>query len=172
MTTRYLIIAAIPALIAACSVEVEDNSKAVLEEYEHGLAEVTEALDVYIAGVDAAADLPAVDALQTTYSTDVGHAMEELEHLLEEIDGCEHDNGGGALVPEASASMVVIGDAIDGLLSGHDTHGDVGECVIEAGAHETVVLGETEAMSGHHDAWGGAMHCAHHDDEDAEPHKD
>jgi len=114
--------------------------------------------------------VPEVGALQETYETDIGHAIEELEHLLEDIEGCEHEGGGADLALQARASLVVVTDEVAALIAGHGAHTDVAECALAA-TDQGAVVAETDGLMGHHDAWKGAMHCGHHDEAGEEPHE-
>ena len=164
---RYTLILSAMLLGACGPGEEENGADALLDALQEDLDALQAATDTYVTGVNAAADVTAVDALQTSYDVDVEHALEEMGHTLDDVAECSHMGDGASRVVDAKASLQAIREAVDALLAAHPAHTDVAECQAMAADHDQAVAAELDAMAEHHDAWGG-MHCdMHHDDEPA-----
>jgi hypothetical protein len=165
MRTLLIVLA---AFAIGCTQAEEDGTEDILSNYGARVSDIDGALQAYVTAVAAATTVAEVVTLQATYDQDTSHAMEELHHVMEDIEGCEHDATGAGLVVDAHASVEAIEDAIADLLTDHGSHSEVGMCQSAATAHETEVGEEIDALEGHHDAWHDDMHCAHHDDGEEE----
>lgn len=170
--SRTLILALAAILLTACNpAEEEDASAEVLNAYDAELAELQEAVDTYVAGVATAADVSAVSALQTAYDTDADHAIEEIGHVLDDVEACSHEGDGAARVLDAKASLVVVHEDLEDMLAAHALHTEVSDCVTGSDAHAQMVASELTEMERHVEGWSEMM-CQMHDDEGEAPHTD
>ncbi|HHO52022.1 MAG TPA: hypothetical protein ENK18_14355 [Deltaproteobacteria bacterium] len=161
---RHLTLLIAIALVG-CAPSGPDASADLLTEYDAALTEARGVLGAYAADVTTAADVAAVGALQIAYVEDMRHAMGDVRHVLEDIDGCEHEGMGTSSVIDAMSSATGVEDALDALQEAHAGHTDVSECLDEATAHEGLVADDLDAMAEHHDDWDGEMRCGMHDDD-------
>lgn len=164
MTTRASVLSIL--LSAGCvSTPSASDSEALLEDYEAAVAAVHEVTDGYVADVLQGADVASITDRQATYQTDLGLAMDGVEHVLGELDGCEMMDEGLTLMDDARGSMQIITDDLDAMLLAHEEHTDVADCQDAASEHAGVVDGEVETMESYHDTWHDMdMTCAMHDE--------
>ena len=152
-------------IILACAsgpAEVSDN-EALLEEYEASVEALHELADAYVVDIEIAA-FEDIDGLQAAYLGEMEHGMEDLEHAIEEIAGCEMDDM--QHVDDAEADVAAMQDSLDALAAGHLDHAAIDDCIAAAEAHEVELDALVDGMAEHHDAWhdDGSMMCAAHED--------
>jgi len=165
MNAKLTILVAL--LTTACSSAGNTTGdEEILDEYEAAVLLVHELADGYVAEIDGAADVAAVEPLQSGYQADMEGTMSDLEHALEDIGGCEMMGGGMDRVDEAMGSLDAIRGSVEAMIAGHADHEDVEDCHAAAEVHEGEVDLEVEAMEGHPNAWRDmGMDCGQgHDD--------
>lgn len=153
-------------LLAACNAATEDASEEVLAAYVSELGELQEALDAYGEAIATAAEVSAVTDLQSTYDADADHAIEEVGHVLDDIEGCSHMGDGVSKVVAARATLQEMHAAIEDLLTAHASHVETSECVTAGGSHAQTMADHLTTMNEHLDSWN-EMTCEMHDDEAA-----
>ena len=163
--SRSLILAA--ALFVACAPsEGDDASHEVLNAYQDELDELLEVVDAYVAAVGSAADTSAVTDLQTTYDADADHVIEEIGHVLDDVEGCSHMGDGATSVVDARGTLQAMHEALEDVLAAHELHVDVADCVTTADEHSDAIGEEMAVMTAHQDDWTD-MTCEMHDDPEA-----
>ena len=159
------------ALCAACSSgpSGDDGTEATLEAYETALAALSATVSAHGEAVAAAADFTEAGALEATYADDWASGMEELQHAMDDVEGCSMDDEGMEMMDEAMAGMMSLDEAVEGHVDAHPAHADLADCLAEEGTHGPAVTADLDTMMAHHDHWHDSesfaceMHGGGHD---------
>jgi len=148
----------------ACSSGGTGTNDELLDEYEAAVTAVHELTDAYVVDASTSSDVVAVGDRQATYQMDMEAALGDIEHVLEDLEGCQMMGDGMDRIDEARGSSGIIWDSLDAMLADHTTHADVRDCQASAEAHEVEVDAEVDSMESHHDVWHDmSMECGDHD---------
>ena len=154
------------ALLTGCASASSGSNEELLAEYENAVAAIHELADGYVADSAQSTDTASITTLQTNYESAIVQAVDDIEHVLEDLEGCGMMDAGTSRLDEAQTSLQTITGDLNTMMQTHSEHTDVADCIDTAESHELVVDGEVAAMEEHHDAWHDMdMSCEGHGDD-------
>jgi len=162
-----------PGLVLAmtllgCSSGPPDGTETMLDAYAAAVAGMHTLTDGYVEDVAVAGDVDDVADLMSAYSDALSHELEELAHLVEDIESCSMGADGMEMADQAHDDVGAIQVLLDELGAEHATHTDVTQCQSSATAHESGLDSRFDTLAAHYDHWHDMdMRCeSHEDDED------